>query len=137
MIYFIQCGENGPIKIGQSDNPKERLEQLQTGSPYKLKLLWVYKGDQFTEQEIQDKFTLLHIRGEWFKPSKDIFNFIEHQLVNNYEIETTTGKFISVYEGFNNYLNLSIDEGVFDVYVEPRKLSLWSCGEVILEHEMV
>ncbi len=33
MIYFIQAGENGPIKIGQSDDPKERLKQLQVANP--------------------------------------------------------------------------------------------------------
>jgi len=30
-LYFIQAGENGPIKIGVTDNIEKRLVTLQTG----------------------------------------------------------------------------------------------------------
>jgi hypothetical protein len=39
-MYFIQQGTTGPIKIGVSNNPYQRLANLQTANPYKLRLLF-------------------------------------------------------------------------------------------------
>ena len=39
MIYFIQAGEHGPVKIGVAQNPSARLAALQTGSPTPLRLM--------------------------------------------------------------------------------------------------
>lgn len=85
MVYFIQCGgKNGPIKIGQTNNNiKERISQLQTGCPYELKLLWLYKGDRFTESEIHEKFKHENIRGEWYHPSRALFNFLGEEMQNS------------------------------------------------------
>ena len=70
VIYFIQCGENGPIKIGYTDNGVEtRMAQLQTGCPYELRLLWVYTGNDLTESQLHKEFAHERIRGEWFRPS--------------------------------------------------------------------
>ena len=85
MIYFIQCGENGPIKIGQTNNDINlRIAQLQTACPYELNLIWLYKGDDWTEAEIHAALDLYHIRGEWFTPSEYVFRFIREQLSNVY-----------------------------------------------------
>ncbi len=32
-IYFIQIGESGPVKIGVSFDPLDRLRQIQTANP--------------------------------------------------------------------------------------------------------
>ena len=51
-IYFIQAGENGPIKIGKTNgDAKDRLANLQIGNHEELKLLWVYHGDEYGEIE--------------------------------------------------------------------------------------
>jgi len=88
MIYFIQAGKNGPIKIGYTEtNVHERLKQLQTACPYELKLLWCIEGSQQEESNIHDRFGYEKVRGEWFHPSRLLLNFIEEDAKNIWEIE--------------------------------------------------
>lgn len=102
MIYFIQCGNNGPIKIGQTDNDVEqRMAQLQIGCPYELRLLWVYTGDDFTEFQIHVELSHERIRGEWFHPSESVFCFIESEMSNYYEIKTNNDRSLEMVEFFN------------------------------------
>lgn len=63
-VYFIQCGERGPIKIGQTINIRARLGYLQSALHEPL----IVRGilDDVTEYEMHRKFERLHIRGEWF-----------------------------------------------------------------------
>ncbi len=66
MLYFIGDGER--IKIGIAENPFERLKQLQTGNPLKLKMLLAIhlQNDGDIEQLLHDKLTSYHAHGEWF-----------------------------------------------------------------------
>lgn len=75
-IYFIQCGINGPIKIGYSKNIKHRLSNLQHSNPIRLTLLTTINGDKIKELELHNKFKKFHIIGEWFQPSDEILEFI-------------------------------------------------------------
>ncbi len=68
MIYFIQAGENGPIKIGKSDDPERRLKQLQTAHHKELKLLWVEDGAEEKESAYHEDFKDHNIKNEWFRP---------------------------------------------------------------------
>ena len=77
MIYFLQAGKNGPIKIGFSDKLYSRVKLLQVGCPYELSLLWVYNGRQYDMSELFKLFFHEHIRGEWFRPGKSILGFKE------------------------------------------------------------
>lgn len=123
-IYFIQAGTNGPIKIGQTNNGiKERIAQLQTGCPYELKLIWLYGGDTYTEHEIHGEFQHERIRGEWFRPTKDLICFIEENLYNRYEVVAPNYGHVVLYE---HLTYTAIDAGCFsfnlkrsnyDVYV--------------------
>ena len=113
MIYFIQSGTNGPIKIGQSDNPEERMAQLQIGCPYKLKLIWVYKGADITESELHAEFGHERIRGEWFRPSKKIFRFMSEELGNYYEVELNDNKTIGISEDFRFGIDIHYDRTTF------------------------
>ena len=73
MIYFIQAGEDGPIKIGFTNGPiKNRLAGLQTGSIHKLKVLFVYKGDTVTEKQLHYFHRYHRLRGEWFNNVPEI-----------------------------------------------------------------
>ena len=75
-IYFIQAGENGPIKIGEAYNIRERLKQLQIGNHLKLYLIGeIQNVPRMVEKEIQNKFKKYHLRCEWYKP--DIKNELE------------------------------------------------------------
>lgn len=71
-VYVVQCQEY--VKIGLADNVKLRVSGLQTGSPYKLKLLasWPCDDAPNTEKELHKLFSRFHMRGEWFKLPDDI-----------------------------------------------------------------
>ena len=75
MIYFIESGKGGPIKIGITGNIQFRLDELQVGNPCKLNLLWIYNGRQFTEFELHAKFKSDRIRGEWYHRTETILSF--------------------------------------------------------------
>src|SRR5689334_18091148 len=46
-VYFIQAGENGPIKIGYTfKNVADRLAGIQTGNHEECKILGVIPGDR-------------------------------------------------------------------------------------------
>lgn len=72
MIYFIQSGTDGPIKIGYSQDPTNRLKQLQTGSPKKLKLLCAVEGGFELERRLHDSLCQYHLNNEWYHPVKEI-----------------------------------------------------------------
>ena len=76
MVYFIQSVNGGPIKIGYSNNVNERIRELQTASPYKLILLAAIVGGVRMENDIHKQFSKYRMRGEWFKPAKELMEFI-------------------------------------------------------------
>ncbi|NQT56480.1 MAG: GIY-YIG nuclease family protein [Desulfobacteraceae bacterium] len=80
MIYFIQQGEDGPIKIGYTDDEdaQRRLSQLQTGTHHKLHILTTIEGNKLYETELHERFEGLKLSGEWFKPSETLLNYIEN-----------------------------------------------------------
>ena len=67
-LYIIQSDVTGAIKIGRSKNPKKRLQQLQTGSPYKLKILTIVKGRGDLEKLLHERLKPYKqsCKGEWF-----------------------------------------------------------------------
>ena len=78
-IYFIQCaGPDGPIgvKIGYARDPGSRVTNLQTGSPYPLKLIGriVVEDGPGVESNLHGMFARAHIRGEWFAPVPEILD---------------------------------------------------------------
>lgn len=67
-IYFVQCINGGPIKIGQTTNIKYRMDALQTGNPYLLNpILILYDCKKVFERVIHDYFESFRLRGEWYK----------------------------------------------------------------------
>lgn len=48
-LYLVAYEKSGPIKIGYSSHPEERIKQLQTGSPQRLALLGVrdFENERF------------------------------------------------------------------------------------------
>ncbi len=76
MIYFIQIGEDGPIKIGFTKSPiAYRISALQTASPYLLTLVGLIDGDEQAEQSLHEKFSEFRMKGEWFEPQSEILEF--------------------------------------------------------------
>ena len=65
-VYIIQC-ETGQIKIGKSKNPVKRLNELQTGSPHLLELIYIFKDFPVgTEEVFHNFYSDQLIRNEWF-----------------------------------------------------------------------
>ena len=80
MIYFIQAGENGPIKIGWTKDALSaeiRLKNLQVGNHENLEIMRVIGGRRSDEYWIQEMFKDLHINGEWYKPSDTLIKFVK------------------------------------------------------------
>lgn len=78
MVYFIQCGEDGPIKIGHTNgNVVWRLRQLQHSSPHELRILGVHEGDVSVERQLHERFAQDRVRSEWFNPSADLMAHID------------------------------------------------------------
>lgn len=65
MIYFIQAGKY--VKIGYSKDPSQRLKELQTSNPVKLKLLAILPGWYTTEAEFHRVFARFRVNREWFR----------------------------------------------------------------------
>jgi len=73
MTVYAIYHPDGFVKVGKSDNPRQRFSSLQSGSPYELELyaLLAVDGDsETTEKAIQECLSQHHVRGEWFKMSK-------------------------------------------------------------------
>jgi hypothetical protein len=75
-VYFFQAETGGPIKIGLSGNPNNRLASVQTGHPTKLRMLSVVEGGSKTERELHSRFAHLRLEGEWFAPAEELIEFI-------------------------------------------------------------
>ena len=83
-VYFIQNGVGGPIKIGVTNNPLNRLRALQTGSPWPYILLGVVSDQsglpssaRYYEQWLHKKFARFRLDGEWFDPVPEVLAFIK------------------------------------------------------------
>ena len=78
MIYFIQCGHDGPIKIGHTNSDLGgRLSMLQVGCPWPLRVIGTMPGTMIEEAQLQRSFGHLHMRGEWYHPASQLLLFIE------------------------------------------------------------
>lgn len=69
-LYVVQSYVTGAVKIGRSSCPERRLDQLQTGSPHRLRLLAVYEGRGDEELAVHRSVARHRLKrdGEWFHP---------------------------------------------------------------------
>lgn len=65
-VYFIQAGENGPVKIGFANHIASRLASLQSCCPETLVLLRTVDGNSAIERAYHRQFASQRLRGEWF-----------------------------------------------------------------------
>lgn len=69
-------GDNSVVKIGFATKVNDRRSTLQTSSDRELKVLLSIKGTRDKEKEVHQRFAADHIRGEWFRRTEAIENFI-------------------------------------------------------------
>lgn len=66
-VYVIHATGTNRIKIGYSASPKDRLTQLQTGSPVPLQLLASWPGSVERERRVHRYLSQFRQTGEWFE----------------------------------------------------------------------
>jgi hypothetical protein len=75
-FVYVISGEHGRQKIGSSDNPRQRIKDLQTGSPYPLKFEFIGETENLGGGaiEVEAHFMLNQHRaeGEWFVVPSDV-----------------------------------------------------------------
>lgn len=66
VIGYDEPGPQGIVKIGQTNRTlRERLNELQTGSPWRLRVLWSAAID--AEAYLHEYFAAARLYGEWFR----------------------------------------------------------------------
>jgi hypothetical protein len=76
LVYFLYSESQKALKVGTTRDIKNRLAGLQTGAPEPLYLLGVMKGDAHIERLIHKKFEGIRMRGEWFRLTDDLVDFV-------------------------------------------------------------
>lgn len=75
VVYFIRSGDL--IKIGTTVCMPSRLVALATNAPEPLQILLVVAGDHTQEHQVHALFRDDRVRGEWFRPSQALMEFID------------------------------------------------------------
>lgn len=77
-VYFIWTPDDPSpkVKIGYATYPRNRLMEMQTGSPCRLEILHLTKGRVPRERELQALFGHLRTHGEWFSLTEDVREWI-------------------------------------------------------------
>ena len=79
LVYFIRPkGQDGPVKIGCSAAPENRLLTLAVWCPYELEVLAAAPGGFDIERRCHLKFARDRLHHEWFAHSPELDAFIEH-----------------------------------------------------------
>ena len=78
--YFVGCPELGWAKIGQSKCFSKRIGAIQISCPFDIQVLGYIKSrdSKKTERKLHQKFKMDWIRGEWFRLSPEMKEFINH-----------------------------------------------------------
>lgn len=86
-VYFVRREDGeGPVKIGCSSYPPERLQSLMTFSPYRLRIWATIPGDERLERRFHAKFEPQLSHGEWFLPSAELDAVIASVAVGEFDI---------------------------------------------------
>jgi hypothetical protein len=79
MIYFLAC--ETAIKIGFTnrgtlDSVQSRVRSCETGNPFPINILAAMPGNQSVEFGLHRQFDDARIRGEWFRKTPELVDFI-------------------------------------------------------------
>lgn len=81
LVYVVQRGDDGPVKIGhisRVDRLVRRLKEIQTGCAEPLvvrRLLVPAVPAREVEEMLHDWFAQYRLEGEWFEPSRHVMRF--------------------------------------------------------------
>ena len=74
-LYFIRCADT--VKIGVSNCPWQRRNQLQTAAPSKLVLMSQIEKASDREKECHERLAHLRLHGEWFHLTDEVYDLIK------------------------------------------------------------
>lgn len=119
LIYVIRH-EHGFVKIGKSNEPRQRLKSLQTACPYDLEIFTAITaiGDwHVIEQAIHDAYAEYRVGGEWFDlPEREVVALDDVSRVKDTTVEQIAEWTPEKHIRFKQEQNLSlIMRGNFDV----------------------
>lgn len=78
VVYFLQAGCDGPVKIGWTTNLPGRVATIQTNHYEKIHLRAVIEdATSETESAVHFEARDASIRGEWFWPSRTVKRLME------------------------------------------------------------
>ena len=68
-LYILQMDVTGDIKVGRSKHVHQRIKELQTGCPHRLRLILHVPDEGHREKAIHRRMGGRHLRsnGEWFE----------------------------------------------------------------------
>jgi len=87
-LYIIQDKVTKDLKIGRSNDPYYRLEQLQTANSNKLRILIILKEQGMREKYLHKLLKDYNKNGEWFKERAlselpiDIYEQLDLDMIN-------------------------------------------------------
>ena len=134
MVYLIQGLSRYKIGFTKNNDARERLKQLQTGSPIKL-ILIAYKKDanHSLEKFLHKKFISKKSHGEWFSLSKDDIYYLVNELgfiQENNILFFNRKKFLQDIKRFHNNLYL-LNE--YDLYKQVEDIKT-KCSFFLTSH---
>lgn len=138
MIYFLQAGEGGPIKIGFTDKPiNKRMATLQTANAEKLTLIATMEGDLEDEKKFKSLFKTYRLNGEWYRPDKNLLGCLLRMALDpktikyfleNEPIEPIQSKTIEINPVFHvlniEFEGLSLEQYLKDIEKAVLKMAL-------------
>jgi len=99
MIYACIEVETGKVKFGFArTNPFSRASAIQIGNPREVRLVAVTPGTRDDEQELHDSLADWRLKGEWFRPSEDVRNWIIYM-----QFCMNIGKQVKDWDGYEYY----------------------------------
>ena len=69
-LYLIQSRKSGAFKIGRSSDPERRRKELQTASPFELRIILIVLDKGYLEPALHQymaRYRTQAFDGEWFR----------------------------------------------------------------------
>lgn len=94
-LYIIQSDVTGAIKIGRTGKIERRIRQLQTGSPYRLRVILHLPGQANLERRLHNMVASFRLKakGEWFHYDalihlpNDIYGMLDLEVVDEWWVK--------------------------------------------------
>ncbi len=77
IVYFMQEGHDGPVKIGRASHPDALRAKLQPGHLKPLRVIATFPGDAARERIIHRDLKPFRLEGKWYSPARKLFQYIE------------------------------------------------------------